>query len=127
MTHSLSHGEGRMRAEAVVVMCGEDMSACIGGGDAPHIGAVALGIPRASLSDPAARSASASVLCVTGHKEDDLARTAALELATASGRRVCVCAGVHIDHATPPEIEELTENCLALIQELVELLADWRD
>jgi hypothetical protein len=120
------HGTGRTRVEAVVVSCGPDISVCFGGGEGPHIGAVALGIPRPSLADPSAPSASASVLCVTGHKEDELARSAALELATALGCRVNVSVGLHIDDATPAEIREMAENHRVVLAQVIELLADER-
>lgn len=120
------HGEGRLRVEAVVVLSGPDVSVCFGGGETPHIGAVALGIPRPSLMDPSAPSASASVLCVTGHKEDELARSAALELATAFGCRVSVSVGLHVDDATPSDIREMAENHRLVLDEVIDLLGDER-
>lgn len=120
------HGSGRTRVEAVVVSCGPDVSVCFGGGEGPHIGAVALGIPRPSLADPSAPSASASVLCVTGHKEDELARTAALELATTLGCRASVSVGLHIDDATPTDIAEMAENHRVVLGKVIELLAEDR-
>ncbi|MHB1018348.1 MAG: prenylated flavin chaperone LpdD [Coriobacteriia bacterium] len=120
------HGGARTRVEAVIVSCGPDVSVCFGGGEGPHIGAVALGIPRPSLADPSAPSASASVLCVTGHKEDELARSAALELATALGCRVNVSVGLHIDDAIPAEIREMAENHRIVLAQVIELLADER-
>lgn len=112
---TLSNGEAPHRVEATVVFCGSDLSVSIGGGEAPHIGAVALGIPRPSLADSTIMSASASVLCVTGHKEDDLARSAALELATTFGTRVAVTVGIHIDDADAEDFRLLDENYRAVL------------
>ncbi|MHB1136869.1 MAG: prenylated flavin chaperone LpdD [Coriobacteriia bacterium] len=120
------HGVARTRVEAVIVSCGPDVSVCFGGGEGPHIGAVALAIPRPSLADPAAPSASASVLCVTGHKEDELARNAALEVATALGCRVSVSVGLHVDDATPADIREMAENHRIVLAQVIELLRDER-
>lgn len=120
------HGSARTRVEAVVVSCGPDVSVCFGGGEGPHIGAVALGIPRPSLMDPSAPSASASVLCVTGHKEDELAREAALALATALGCRVSVSVGLHVDDATPADIAEMAENHRIVLAKVAELLGNER-
>ncbi|MDY0341757.1 MAG: hypothetical protein RBS17_11190 [Coriobacteriia bacterium] len=122
--HSVGHGEGRLRVEAVVALPGPDISVCVGGGEAPHIGAVALGIPRPSLMDPAASSASVSVLCVTGHKEDELARSAALELAAALGCRVSVSVGLHVDDATSAEIRQMAENHRIVLDEIIEMLLE---
>lgn len=120
------HGDARTRVEAVIVSCGPDVSVCFGGGEGPHIGAVALGIPRPSLMDPSAPSASASVLCVTGHKEDELARNAALELATALGCRVNVSVGLHVDDATSADIRDMAENHRIVLAQVIELLRDER-
>lgn len=115
---SIGNGHSHHRVEAVVVLCGADICVCFGGGAAPHIGAVALGIPRPSLADGSLLSASASVLCVTGHKEDELARAAALQLATRFGCRVNVTVGLHIDGATPADIRLLDENYAAVLAEV---------
>jgi hypothetical protein len=111
----VGHGDAPHRVEAVVVFCGPDVTVCIGGGKVPHIGAVALGIPRPSLADSMAPSASASVLCATGHKEDELARTAVLELATAFGCRVAATVGLHVDSATAADIRLLNQNYAAVL------------
>jgi len=115
---SIGNGAGRHRVEAVIAFCGPDISVSFGGGESPHIGAVALGIPRQSLADASKPSASASVLCVTGHKEDELARSAALELATLFACRVTVTAGLHIDDATAEDITLLDENYGAVLFEV---------
>ena len=124
---AVGHGEAPHRVEAVIVFCGADVTVCIGGGQAPHIGAVALGIPRPSLADESVPSASASVLCVTGHKEDELARAAALELATAFGCRVNVTAGLHVDDATADDIRALNQNYAAVLSEVKRRIAQRED
>lgn len=116
---SLGVGEDPHRVEAAIVLVGPDISVCFGGGEAQHVGAVALAIPRTSLADESLPAASASVLCATGHKEDLLARSAALELATMFGCRVNVAVGLHVDHATGEDIRRLGENhaaALALVK-----------
>ncbi|MBK5210917.1 MAG: hypothetical protein JJE36_01110 [Coriobacteriia bacterium] len=120
---AVGHGEAPHRVEAAIVFCGPDVSVCFGGGEAHHIGAVALGIPRPSLADNSAPSASASVLCVTGHKEDGLARAAALELATEFGCRVNVAAGLHVDGATADDIRLLNENYIAVLADVKRRIA----
>lgn len=123
---AVSHGALPHRVEGVIVFCGPDISVCLGGGEAHHIGAVALGIPRPSLDDCSVPSASASVLCVTGHKDDELAREAALGLATLCGTRVNVAVGLHIDAATAEDIRLLEENFGAVLSEVERRVADER-
>lgn len=87
---------------------GKDLLVWLTGGQA-HIGAVALATPRPSLKDGEKISADASVMAVSGHKEDLLARKIALALAAKLNIPVCVTAGLHWDAATPTRIETATE------------------
>lgn len=124
----LHAGEGGLKVEGVVVLCGTDISAVIGGGTHHHIGASAISLPRASLHDPEKNSSSTSVFCVPGHKEDELARKAAALLATTFNVRACVSVGLHIDNASLSDIENLVSNfdCLvALIIAKIKML--WND
>ena len=111
-------GQGIHIVKAVAVICGRDINICFGGGDTFHIGACALAVPRPSLSDSTKISASASVLCVTSHKEDEIARSAALKLAAKFNTRVSVSCGLHIDNATPQDIEVLYKNYMLVLEKL---------
>ena len=107
--------DGRYSVYARVIRCGEDISLTVGGGEVPHIGASALAIPRPSLSDPEKTSASVSVLCAPGHKEDGFVRQAAGQLAARFNCVVNACAGVHIENAAPEELKRLEGNLAALL------------
>ena len=63
-------------------------------------------------------SSSASVLCLTGHKEDLLARKAALELARMLGHTVTVTVGLHIDNASAEAIAMLEANFQELLRQI---------
>lgn len=115
----VSWGTGVHKVEAAVCICGTDVVVVIGGGTAYHIGAVALGIPRPSLADSSQVSASVSVLCVTGHKEDGLARKAARKIAAATNCRVTVVAGIHIDKISTADMSQLMVNCKLLIKKII--------
>ncbi len=121
----LSFGQGRHRITARALACGTDLLVSFTGGDTPHIGACATAVPRPSLRPGGPPSASASVLCVSGHKEDLPARQAALALASACGRVVCVCAGFHVDDASPADIELLQTNFTSLLEALTNACRDW--
>ena len=119
---SVAAGEGAHRVEVLCALLGADVCLCIGGGRAPHIGAAALAVPRESLGPDGGLSASASVLCVTGHKEDELAREAALRFAARLGGHVLVSAGLHIERADARDIRLLLDNCRAALDLALEKL-----
>lgn len=114
--------DGKYSVFACIVRCGQDISVTVGGGEAPHVGASALAIPRPSLNDRETCSASTSVLCVTGHKEDEFARRAAQTLASKLNCVVNVTAGVHIEQAQPEELLRLDKNLEALLSAVLEKL-----
>lgn len=111
-------GEGKYQVCLHAVFCGKDVSLCIFGGDLPHIGAVAVAVPRKSLRGDGSDSASASVICITGHKEDELARHIALRLSSKWQCNVTVSAGVHVDDAKEEDISTISGN----VEELIEIL-----
>lgn len=118
--------DGRYRLEANVRLIGEDLLVAVWGGEKPHIGAVAVAQPRPSLRPPHDEvSASASVICLLGHKEDDFAKSAAESLAAAMNRPVVVSAGMHwnqIDAGGIARVEESARQLIVLIlQELTSL------
>jgi hypothetical protein len=122
MTHQFGHGEGCKRIAAVASVCGSDVAVTIVGGGRHHIGAVALAVPRPGLSDPSKVSASASVICVTGHKDDELARNAALKIASALNCTVSVNVGIHIDHAGEKDLDALILNSNHVVNQLIDQL-----
>ena len=104
---NLSTGEGKYKVILNALFCGKDISICISGGDEPHIGAVAVAVPRESLTGDGSNSASASVICITGHKEDEMVRRIALDLSSKWKCNVAVSAGVHINDANKDDIVKL--------------------
>lgn len=122
--HRAIAGSGQYTVEAVVIMCGIDIAVTIAGGGAYHIGASALATPRPSLTGGDKISASASVICALGHKEDLLARQAALDLASEFNCRVNVTVGLHIDHATAADIGELEVNYNRVLKEIQHIIRD---
>lgn len=117
LSTKISVGSQPYKITAVVTLCGKDVVAAIGGGEVPHVGTAALALPRLSLKHDGIISATASVLCVMGHKEDMLARDAALRLASTLNTTVSVSMGLHLDHATPDDIKRLQTNFEQLLDE----------
>jgi len=116
----LTASRGRVALRMTCVALGGDLSVTLAGGDREHIGAVALSQPRPShrVGDPP--SASTSVLVLLGHKEDDLARSIASDLACRLGRTVCVACGIHLEAISREELSDV----LALAGELTGLLME---
>ena len=113
-----SCGTGQHRVEASALRCGNDLIVALQGGTRHHIGATAMAVSRPSLADTSMVSSSASVLCVVGHKEDELARGVALRVSAALACTVTVVAGLHVDEATAGDIRLLLENCDHVVERL---------
>ncbi len=120
-------GVGKHQINVTAIKTNNGITICLTGGDSPHVGAVALGIPRPSLSDKDKTSVSTSVLTLTGHKDDEIAKPAADRLARELNEPVVVVAGIHVGPhnaytATPEDISQVIENCQRAIQELIRRL-----
>ena len=107
--------EGEFDLSAGVRRIGDDILIAIWGGTRPHIGAVAAAQSRPSLNDPDVTSATASVICYLGHKEDELAKMAAETVAAALRTNVVVTAGIHWDNLSENGIGRVVENSRTLV------------
>lgn len=114
---------GSFDLEANVQWLGEDLLVAIWGGERPHIGAVSVAQSRPSLKNPANLSATASVFCFPGHKEDELAKAASEVLAATLNTRVVVTAGIHWDNLSKKGIDKAIENSGILIEMILEKIA----
>lgn len=101
--------ESGVRLTLRAIQAGTDLVMVLTGGDKPHAGAVAVAIPRPCLADPQATSATTSIIALTGHKDDELAKPLAAEAARCLGRVVVAVAGVHVENATACQIAEVAE------------------
>ena len=75
-----------------ITKIGNDYHIILAGGDRPHIGCTVLAIPRPSLKGDGKVSSTASVINVTGHKDEYLCRYLAEKMAAAQNA-VVVCTG----------------------------------
>ncbi len=111
---------GRVALTLTATRMGRDLSVCLHGGDTPHVGAVAVARPRPSLQDARRISATTSVIALTGHKEDVLARDMAQTMAARLDAVVVLACGIHLDDITPGELAETGR----LAEELVTMALD---
>lgn len=98
---------------------GEDILLCVSGGTKPHIGCVVQAVPRLSLSGDGTQSATASVLNLTGHKDEFLCRKLAEIVCSRLGVTVVCTGGFHLDGMTDGQIREL----LAVTEDIGEKFA----
>lgn len=117
---TFAFGKDNFLIEAAFITVGDDYVVIFGGGEKQHIGAVAIGCPRPSLKKDGSYSSSASVMCLLGHKEDMLARMAALELSKAFRHNVVVTVGIHIDNVSPNTIGVIESHFKFLLEQIVE-------
>ena len=104
---------------AQVNIMGHDLEVNLLGGER-HIGAVGMAEPRPSLKDPQERSATSSVFTFLNHKEDEIVKPVAGELARRLNRKVVVVAGIHWDHIPIEGIRAIAEICRRLTERIVE-------
>jgi hypothetical protein len=112
-------GKGKFKVEATCIVTKDGILTTILGGEKPHIGAVALAMPRPSLRNRRKTSATTSVLTVIGHKDDEIAKPAAELMAKKFKTPVVVVAGVHIDRATEQDVKTLFTNAMKAVSRIV--------
>lgn len=95
--------------EIGVCRIGDDIAVWLGGGDHPHIGCVVQAVPRLSLTGDGKRSATSSVLNLTGHKDEFLCRKLAETICVATGRVTVCTGGFHCDAMTKEMISEVVD------------------
>lgn len=98
---------------------GTDYHIAVWGGEKPHIGCTVLALPRPSLTGDGSRSATASVLNVTGHKDEQICRYLAEQTAKRTGATVVCTGGFHVDNATAEQIQEVMEAVEELAGEMM--------
>ena len=107
---------------AKAVCCGPDVNISICGGTRHHIGAVAIAFGCMPDGSAPKYSPSVSSIACLNHKDDQVARMAAVQIAAALDTTVTVTAGIHIDDAAPEELDILLGNTQACIDDLISLL-----
>lgn len=117
---SISAKKGPFLLRAIVVLVGNDLLVSIWGGTHPHIGAVALALPRPSLKDKKKTSATSSVLTVLGHKEDQTVKAVSETLSAVFKKNTVVTAGIHWDSLKPEEISRIVSLTQKLTQKIID-------
>lgn len=108
--------------EVGVSRIGNDILLCLEGGTKPHIGCVVQAVPRLSLTGDGSGSATASVLNLTGHKDEYLCRQLAEKISSNLGTVVVCTGGFHIDNMTKEQIKEVLQAVNEIGGEILESL-----
>lgn len=114
--------DGRHTLRAIAVPTGQGINIFLGGGEAPHVGTVAISQPRPSLTGDGTISCTTSVFNLVGHKDDILAVPLAEILCKELQQVIVVTAGVHIDNADEGDIARINGNMNTLAAKLMEAL-----
>lgn len=88
---------------------GNGICAFLTGGSMPHVGGVAVAVPRKKSSGEGL-TCDISQICVPGHKDVYAAAEVAKIIALESGEVTSVTAGMHMDSASKDDIAQLMEN-----------------
>lgn len=96
-------GEGDYVISAHGQYIGKDLHVVMTGGEQPHVGAVAVGMPSEE------EGTTVALITVPGHKEDVVVEKAARRLSRQLGITVLVAAGMHWDEIDKKGIKQVIE------------------
>ncbi len=119
---TVKSGEGLYLVEAKSAYLGDDIIVSVGGGSAPHIGAVSI-----AVYEPIRDSATVSTVTVHTHRDDAVAAYFAKTISREIKCTVTVSAGIHVDDATETDIKLLWDNSVRCCKELIRHLQDRRE
>ena len=106
------------KVSAEVRLIGADLLVVITGGDKPHIGSVAVAMPRPSLQVRGVMSATSSVYNIPGHKDQVIAQRISEVLSSGLNRTVVAVAGFHLDGLSEKGIKTVTANVERLAEKI---------
>ena len=109
----VTRNAGSTELRADVAHVGRDLLVTLFGGER-HIGAVGVGGCSARPY--------ASVLTMPGHRDDVIAKEAAMRISKALKCSCVVIVGIHVDDASERRISEIVDTSFALVEELIEAL-----
>ncbi|MFH1821685.1 MAG: hypothetical protein ABH852_04510 [Methanobacteriota archaeon] len=121
-----SAGVGKHKVDLTLTLIGHDVVAIISGGNKPHVGAVAVAIPRPSLKDASKISSTSSVFTLVGHKDDEVAKMASEALASKLNKVAVVSAGIHTDNASESDIRKLVKNAESATEHAIKIFLSQR-
>lgn len=95
---------------------GHGLECFLTGGELPHVGGVVVASPRPKTSG-VGLTCDLWVICVPGHKDSELAQPLAKRLCVATGQTISLTAGLHVEHASQADIQNLCDNCRQAVEQ----------
>jgi len=117
-----SIGEGIYKVTAEVRIIGDDLMISIWGGTAPHIGSIAVSLPRPSLSNDLKTSSTSSVINIIGHKDEIVARMFSEKISSRFNKNAIATAGIHIDQIIDDQLSIIMNNISDLCKDIINKL-----
>lgn len=109
---------GKHRIVLRADLIGNDLLVVVYGGDEHHIGGVSVAyLTRSHYRD--ASTVSVNTLTLPGHKDYVVANSAAEKLCKQLNRSAVVCVGIHMENATPREIDGAVSAVDSMTDELI--------
>ena len=112
------YGEGRCHLSLTLIDTGSGLNGVLTGGEKPHVGGVALAVPRPSLSGEG-WSSDLYLTPVPQHKDVELAGPLAEKLARLLRQPVVITAGVHSNSLTTDELMIIRKNYKYLTEQVI--------
>lgn len=115
-TVAVGDGDMRVTLEAATTD-GQGLCCFLYGGTLPHVGGQALACPGVAVRDRQLSRCDLWTATVPGHRDVEVAAAVARRLCLAYDEPVSVTAGIHVDDATPEQVQTLYDNCLRAADE----------
>lgn len=110
----------RVRISIKSILVGQDLCIIISGGDIPHIGCVTLSICGESMHSNS-NSCTTSVLNLSGHKDDKVAKYIADKVSPILKRNVVIIGGIHIDNIEQKEIDFILSSSDEIAERIIDM------
>ncbi len=114
-----SHGDGRTKVEVILIELDQGVTIYFGGG-VTHVGSVVHGEPY--QRDDGSFGCTISMINRLKHKECIIATEMCENVVKSTGNPAVVVGGIHVDEATPEEIEIITKNARQLTATIIDYL-----
>lgn len=105
--------------EAAVQLLGEDWLVAVTGGDRPHIGAAAIGIPHQGMECTVSGKSTASVFNIPGHRDGMVAEYFAKQISGEVQRNVVAVCGIHFNEYSVEKKELVLELSKNLCKDII--------
>ncbi|MDY6965043.1 MAG: hypothetical protein SVM80_03615 [Halobacteriota archaeon] len=115
---NLEYGEGRCKLYLHAFRMGEDYVVDILG-EGAHVGAIGVG-----CYDTVDSRASSSVITMTGHRDDRIAKDGAERISKNTKKTTVLIVGIHLDDITEEEISTIMENSKHIIDIFLEKMGE---